>query len=70
MKYLPGLLTGLKNIMLKPIPDCPGFQDIQRSSELLGIHSHEIKSFLKKEKINVKKEADLIKVLNYFDSLN
>lgn len=39
-------------------------------NEKLGSHSSEINSFIRKEKISFKKEADLVKVLSYFDSLN
>jgi len=46
------------------------FKTTKDLTELLVAHSSEIKSFLKKERINVKKEADLVKVLTYFDSLN
>ena len=39
-------------------------------SEILGNHSQEMKSFIKKEKINIKKEADLIKLITYYDKIN
>ncbi len=46
------------------------FKTSKDLAELLGLHSSEINSFLRKERVNVKKEADLIKVMTYFDSLN
>ena len=46
------------------------FKTSKDLSELLSVHYSKINSFLRKEGINVKKEADLIKALTYFDSLN
>jgi len=67
----PRIIDRPEEYYVKTDPGLPRFFRTSKDlSELLDIHSHEIKSFLKKEKINIKKEADLIKVLNYFDSLN
>jgi len=64
-------MNGPEEYYVKTDPGLPRFFRTSKDlTELLGIPTSEIKSFLKKEKINVKKEADLIKVLTYFDSLN
>jgi hypothetical protein len=37
--------------------------------QLLGSHSTEVENFLKKEKVKLNRDEDLIKVLTYYDSL-
>ena len=67
----PKIIDRPKEYYLKTDPGLPMFFKKTRDlTALLGIHSSEIKSFIKKEKISINKEADLIKVLTYFDSLN
>lgn len=46
------------------------FKTSKDLSELLGNKSQEINLFIKKEKINMKKEADLIKLITYYDKIN
>ncbi len=45
------------------------FKTSRDIAEIVGTHSQEINSFTKKEKINFKKEEDLVKLLFYIDSL-
>lgn len=46
------------------------FRSSRELSDILGRNSQEINSFVKKEKINFKKEKDLVKLFLYIDSLN
>ena len=46
------------------------FKTSKDLSELRGNQSQEIKLFIKREKINMKKEADLIKLITYYDKIN
>ena len=46
------------------------FRSSRELSDILGRSSQEINSFVKKEKINFKKEKDLVKLFLYIDSLN
>lgn len=46
------------------------FRSSRELAEIIGSHSQEINSFVKKEKINFKKEEDLVKLFSYIDSLN
>jgi hypothetical protein len=46
------------------------FKTYKGLSEISGTQSSEIKSFIKKNKINLKKEDDLIKLMTYIDTIN
>ncbi len=46
------------------------FKTSRDIAEIIGNHTQEIYSFTKKEKVNFKKEEDLVKLLSYIDSLN
>ncbi len=45
------------------------FKNSKDLTTLLLNHKHEVDSFIKKEKINFKKEPDLIKLITYYDTL-
>lgn len=46
------------------------FKSSKDLAEILPAHSREINSFIKKEKLSLKKEEDLIRLATYIDTLN
>jgi hypothetical protein len=67
----PKIVARPKEYYIDTGKDLPRFFKTSRElAEIIDIHTEEINSFAKKEKINFKKEEDLVKLLSYIDSLN